>query len=168
MWGSREPREGLAWGLCGVCGCGAYSFKNFIVKHCFHIVLTARPHCSFEFTFRCFICVCATRVTKGPRRLRVAKPSGIDLAAHLTKRVFVVPLQLLTEERRFATCLTGMPILDPCGCVLAELPSAKVITDGVKLVVELNNDTLKAVASLAEGGECGPGFTAFFASPPHV
>ena len=49
-----------------------------------------------------------------------------------------------------------MSILDPCGCVLAELPSAKVITDGVKLVVELNNDTLKALASLAEGGECGP------------
>ena len=88
-------------------------------------------------------------------RLRVAKPSAIDLAAHLTKRVFVVP-QLLTEERRFATCSTGMSILDPCGCVLAELPSAKVITDGVKLVVDLNNDTLKALASLAEGGECGP------------
>ena len=90
------------------------------------------------------------------------------------------------EERRFATCSTGMSILDPCGCVLAELPSAKVITDGVKLVVELNNDTLKALASLAEGGECGPvpevkveppqnsdslcgkanGFAAFFASPP--
>jgi hypothetical protein len=45
-----------------------------------------------------------------------------------------------------------MSILDPCGSVLDGMPSAKVFADSMELVIDLNEPTCKALASLARGG----------------